>query len=76
MPVPDLGELAYGSGDAVVLSKLELVGPGDAADLPINCDPGACSILLDKRKLCQHHNTKNFQILNLKTYDTQLLFLK
>ena len=43
MLVPDLGELAYGRGDAVVLSKLEeLVGPGDAADLPISCDPGAC----------------------------------
>ncbi|KAJ0007975.1 hypothetical protein Pint_30560 [Pistacia integerrima] len=40
---PDLGELAYGSGDAVVLSNdVALVGPdGDAAGLPMSCAPEA-----------------------------------
>jgi hypothetical protein len=44
MFVPDLGELAYCSGDAVVLSKeVALVAPeGDAADLPISCEAEAC----------------------------------
>lgn len=42
MLVLDLGELAYGRGDVVVLSKLvALTAPGDAADLPRSCDPGA-----------------------------------
>ena len=41
--VPDLGELAYGSGDVVVLSnEVAPVAPdGDAADLPISCAPEA-----------------------------------
>lgn len=40
MFVEDLGELAYGIGEAVVLSKeVVLVAPeGDAADLPKSCD--------------------------------------
>lgn len=40
---PDLGELAYCIGDAVVLSKEALpVGPeGEAAALPISCTPDA-----------------------------------
>lgn len=40
---PDLGELAYCIGDAVVLSKDVLpVGPeGEAAGLPISCAPEA-----------------------------------
>jgi hypothetical protein len=44
MFVADLGELAYCSGDAVVLSKeVALVAPeGDAADLPISCGAEAC----------------------------------
>lgn len=44
MFVPDLGELAYGTGDAVVLSnEVALVAAeGDAADLPISCAPEAC----------------------------------
>lgn len=45
MFVLDLGELAYGSGDGVVLSKdvaLVVAAAGDAADLPICCDPEAC----------------------------------
>lgn len=43
MVVLDLGELAYGSGDVVVLSKFViLVPPGEAADLPISCDPETC----------------------------------
>lgn len=42
MFVPDLGEFAYCSGDAAVLSKeVALVAPGDAADLPISCDAEA-----------------------------------
>lgn len=43
---PDLGELAYCIGDAVVLSKEVLpVGPeGEAAGLPISCAPEACNI--------------------------------
>lgn len=42
---PDLGELAYCRGDAVVLSKEALpVGPeGEAAGLPISCPPEAYS---------------------------------
>lgn len=41
--VEDLGELAYGIGDAAVLSKeVALVAAeGDAADLPKSCDPEA-----------------------------------
>ncbi|XVE91102.1 hypothetical protein DITRI_Ditri20bG0128100 [Diplodiscus trichospermus] len=41
--VPDRGELAYGSGEFVVLSKeVALVAAeGEAADLPISCAPGA-----------------------------------
>ena len=36
----DLGEFAYGSGDAVVLSKDGVpVPPGEAAARPISCDP-------------------------------------
>ena len=44
MFVPDLGELAYCSGDAVVLSKeVAVVAPeGEAADLPISCGVEAC----------------------------------
>lgn len=44
MLVPDLGELAYGNGDAVVPSKeVTLVAPeGDAADLPMSCGPEGC----------------------------------
>lgn len=45
MFVPDLGELAYWRGDAVILSKEVLpVGPeGEAAALPIACVPEAYS---------------------------------
>lgn len=42
MFVPDLGELAYGTGDAVVLSNEVVAAEGDAADLPISCAPEAC----------------------------------
>ena len=43
MFVPDLGELAYCSGDVVVLSKeVAVVALGDAADLPISCGAEAC----------------------------------
>lgn len=39
--VPDLGELAYGSGDVVVASnEVTPAAPdGDAADRPISCAP-------------------------------------
>ena len=41
MFVEDLGELAYGIGEAVILSKEVVVvvaAEGDAADLPKSCD--------------------------------------
>lgn len=39
--VEDLGELAYGIGEAVVLSKevAPVAAEGDAADLPMSCGP-------------------------------------
>ena len=42
-----LGELAYESGDAVVLSKEVALGAAkvDAADLPISCDQPATIML-------------------------------
>lgn len=45
IPVPDLGELAYGKGDADVLSKEEapVTPDGDGTDLPISCGPGPCT---------------------------------
>lgn len=40
MVVPDLGELAYGSGDADVLSQgVATLLPGEAAALPMCCAP-------------------------------------
>ena len=45
----DLGEFAYGSGDAVVPSKVVvLAAPGDAADLPRSWDPVACLTQVNK----------------------------
>lgn len=45
MVAPDLGELAYGKGDGVVLSKeVTLVAvEGDAADLTISGVPEPCN---------------------------------
>lgn len=42
---PDLGELAYCIGDAVVLSNdvLPVAPEGEAAGLPISCAPEAYS---------------------------------
>ena len=42
MFVPDLGELAYCSGDVVLLKEVAVVALGDAADLPISCGAEAC----------------------------------
>lgn len=54
MFAPDLGELAYGSGEVVVLSKeVAPVAPeGEGTDLPISCDGAACRNLfsLEKKK--------------------------
>jgi len=43
--VEDLGELAYGMGEGVVLSKevAEVGAEGDAADLPKSCDAEVCN---------------------------------
>lgn len=38
----DLGELAYGNGDVVLSKDVAVVPEGEAADLPISCDPGGC----------------------------------
>ena len=42
MFVPDLGELAYCSGDVVLSKEVAVVALGDAADLPISCGAEAC----------------------------------
>ena len=42
MFVPDLGELAYCSGDVVLSKEVAVVAQGDAADLPISCGAEAC----------------------------------
>jgi len=54
--VEDLGELAYGMGEGVVLSKevVAVGAEGEAADLPKSCDAEVCNmgfwgILLDER---------------------------
>lgn len=54
----DLGELAYGSGEVVVLSKeVALVAAeGDAADLPISVVPDACCRCVKNLKEEQWHN--------------------
>lgn len=63
MVVLDLGELAYGSGDVVVLSKFViLVAPGDAADLPISCDPETCFWNCWVRSLCNSIKDDQSQI--------------
>ena len=60
----DLGELAYGSGEAVELSKEVLpAGPeGDAAALPICCAPEACSKIIrldtDIERARQHRGSR------------------
>lgn len=40
---PDLGELAYDRGDVVLSNEVDPVAPGDAAVLPISCEPEAYS---------------------------------
>lgn len=52
MFAPDLGELAYGSGEVVVLSKeVDPVAPeGDGTDLPRSCAAVACRNLFSFRK--------------------------
>jgi len=55
--VEDLGELAYGMGEGVVLSKEVAVdgAEGEAADLPKSCDAEVCNkgfwggMVLDER---------------------------
>ena len=42
MFVPDLGELAYCSGDVVLSKEVAVVALGDAADLSVSCGAEAC----------------------------------
>lgn len=57
MFAPDLGELAYGSGDVVLSNEVDPVAPGDAAVLPISCDPEAYFTNL----LAKEHRTFLYQ---------------